>query len=354
MRKVSAAFLSFLLVFLFLMTSAGAAQEKESLFRDILLNVDYGSETTYVIGHKSPDSDTVGSAIAYAYLLNQTGIPAEAVISAPVNRETAYALKVFGMDPPPVLTRAEGKQFVLVDHSTYTQAIDGMADARIVGILDHHGIGNVINSEQIFVISAPVGATASLVYNAYCECNVEIPQNMARVMLMGLLSDTSNMTKTSVTLLDRKAFQALTDLAKLDSVDRLYQGMIDASINYDGMTNLEIYRSDYKEYEAGGTSFSIGVVKVNGEDEMLKMADRMKSAMKESQAETGMDMLFVMVTNKNESDSENHMCMTALGDGAEMLLQKIFLNDDGSGHFIFKEDCSRKKDIVPAITEALE
>lgn len=353
MKKASAGLLALLLAFLFLFPAAGFAQEKDSIYLDLLLHFDYGSETTYVIGHKSPDSDTVGSAIAYAYLLNQIGIPAQAAVSGPVNRETACALNIFDLEAPPIIDRAEGKQFVLVDHNSYTQAIDGMKEARVVGILDHHGCGDVANSEQIFVFSAPAGATASLVYNAYCECGVEVPRDMARVMLMGILSDTSNMTK-SLTLCDRIAFQALVPLAELESVDSLYQEMSSASLNHEGLSDLEIYRSDYKEYEAGGTRFSIGVVNVFGEGEMLKMADRMKSAMEENQAESGMDMLFVMVINKKESDSENHMCMAACGDGAEMLLQKIFLNDDGSGRFLFKESLSRKKAIVPAITEALE
>ncbi len=353
MKKISAGILALLLAFLSLFPVAGFAQEKESIYLDLLLNFDYGPETTYVIGHKSPDSDTVGSAMAYAYLLNQIGIPAQAAVSGPVNHETACALDAFGLESPPVVDQADGKQFILVDHSTYTQAIDGMKEARVVGILDHHGCGDVVNSEQIMVFSAPAGATASLVYNAYREFGVEIPKDMAQVMLMAILSDTSNMTK-SVTLCDRIAFQALVPLAEVENVDALYQEMARASLNYDGMTDLEIYRSDYKEYEAGGTRFSVGVVNVFGEEEMLKMADRIKSAMDENQAESGMDMLFAMIINKNESDSENHMCMVASGDGAEMLLQKIFLNDDGSGHFIFKESSSRKKVIVPAITEALE
>jgi len=130
-------------------------------YKNLLTNFDYRDKITYVIGHKSPDSDTVGSAIAYAYLLNQIGIKAEAAVSGPINQETQFALDTFGVKVPQIIDNAENKQFVLVNHSNYSQAIDGMNKARIVGIVDHHGIGDVVTSEQINVRSAPAGAAAA-------------------------------------------------------------------------------------------------------------------------------------------------------------------------------------------------
>ena len=89
---------------------------------------------TYVIGHKSPDADSIGSAIAYAWLLQQLGINAKPAAAAQVNRETRYALDFFGIEQPEILTEAEGKQFVLVDHSEYSQALDGMKESRLPAI----------------------------------------------------------------------------------------------------------------------------------------------------------------------------------------------------------------------------
>ncbi len=109
----------FVLLFSLTVCRAENTESTASDDRDLLLSFDYGDEVTYVIGHKSPDSDTVGSAIAYADLLNEIGIRAEAVVSAPVNNETQFALDTFGIAPPPVMDHAEGKQFVLVDHSTF-------------------------------------------------------------------------------------------------------------------------------------------------------------------------------------------------------------------------------------------
>lgn len=142
------------------------ASPERTVHADLLLTVDYGDQVTYVIGHKSPDADTVGSAIAYAGLLQQLGISAKAAVAGPVNQETKYALDLFGIDQPEVLSDAAGKQFVLVDHSEYTQALDGMRSARIVGVVDHHGIGDVFadSEESILTLSERIEAEFPKIY----------------------------------------------------------------------------------------------------------------------------------------------------------------------------------------------
>jgi len=340
-----------LLVVFFIASAPVLAEENE--YRDLLLAEDYGSEVTYVVGHKNPDSDSVGSAIAYAYLLNEIGIAAQPVISGPVNNETAYALEAFGIETPAILDRAEGKQFVLVDHSAYSQALDGMQEARIVGIVDHHGIGDVTNNEFINVRSAPIGATASLVFQSYQECDVPIPEDIARVMLMSLLSDTRNLTR-NVTLIDRKAYETLTEIAGMEDIDGFYHSMAEAIASYGDMTDLEIFQTDYKEYDEAGIRFGMADVNAFGEEAVCKLTDRMYAIMTEEFESFGVDMLFTKVNNKGDDDSENMMYMVAYGDGAAEVLQEIYGNMDDAGHFVFKENLSRKKDVVPAITAELE
>ena len=107
-----------------------AQEQLYALNRASIERIDIGEGPVYVIGHRSPDSDTVCSAIAYARLLTMLGYPANAAVTAPVNRETAYILKAAGADTPPVLEDASGKNIFLVDHSEYSQAAEGMADAH--------------------------------------------------------------------------------------------------------------------------------------------------------------------------------------------------------------------------------
>ena len=128
-----------------------------------------------------------------------------------------------------------------------------MKEAQVVGIIDHHGIGDVRNTERIAVFSLPVGAAASIVYKLYPDCGVEIPRDMARVLLMSILSDTKGMT-SNVTQLDREAFDSLRVIAEIDDIDALYDGMKAAQTSFDGMTissDMTDDRDFFKKLESG-------------------------------------------------------------------------------------------------------
>ena len=324
-----------------------AAGSETALFADVLRSVDYGNEVTYVIGHKSPDADTIGSAIAYAWLLQQLGINAKPAAAGQVNRETQYALDFFGMEQPEILTDASGKQFILVDHSEYSQALDGMEESRVVGIVDHHGIGDVRNTERIAVISLPTGAAASIVYRLYPNCGVEVPRDMARVLLMSILSDTKGMT-SNVTQLDQEAFDSLRDIAEIDDIDALYDGMKAAKTSFDGMTVSEIFHSDYKEYTAGEVTFGIGSVYTETEESLAEVTEMIEAEFPAIYASDGQDMLFCLIS------TDETTWMIWYGKGAEQAVQGSFPEYDGSGRMIFVPKASRKEDIVPPLTTTLE
>ena len=145
---------------LFILLLAGTilptAMAEGNKYVQLLQKLDYGNTVTYVIGHKSPDPDAIGSAIAFAELLNAIGIRAVPAASERIDNESAYALQALGLETPLILDNARDRQFILVDHSSYAHAIDDMDKARIVGILDHHGIGDVKSAEVIPVFSMPV------------------------------------------------------------------------------------------------------------------------------------------------------------------------------------------------------
>ena len=343
MKRRTAAVLFALLMAVSCLT-AGA---ETALLADILRSIDYGDEVTYVIGHKSPDADTIGSAIAYAWLLQQLGINAKAAAAADVNRETRYALDFFGMDQPEILSDASGKQFVLVDHSEYSQALDGMKDARVVGIVDHHGIGDVRHTERIAVISLPAGATASIIYRMYLDCGVEIPRDMARILLTSILSDTKGMT-SNVTQLDRKAYDSLLAAAEIADIGALYDGMKKAKMSFGGMTPSEIFFSDYKEYLAGETAFGIGSIYTETEESLAELAEMIEAEFPSICASGGPDMLFCLVSTDEMTQ------MIWYGENAEQAVRDSFPEYDGGGRMIFVPKASRKENIVPPMTAALE
>ena len=342
MKKFAILLLMFLLAF-----SGLTAHAETGIFADVIRHVDYGNQTTYVIGHMSPDSDTIGATMAYAYLLKQLGINAQAAATAKVNRETQYALDYFGLEQPEILDHAAGKQFVLVDHSEYSQALDGMKDARVVGIVDHHGIGNVRNTERIAVISLPVGATSSIVYKLYLDCNIDVPRDIARVMLMSILSDTKGMT-SNVTDLDRQAYTSLLSVADIDDIDALYVGMKAAKASYDGMTASEIFYNDYKEYLAGEYTFGLSSIYTDTEENIAALTHKIEEEFPDIYATNNLDMLFCMVS------TDDMTFLIWYGEDAEKAVIDSFPDYDSSGHLIFTPKASRKETIVPSLTKTLE
>ena len=323
-----------------------AAAEEDGQYRQLFQKIDYGTDVTYVIGHKSPDPDSIGSAIALAELLNAIGIQAVPAAAERIDNESACALQALGLEPPQTLEDARDKQFVLVDHCSYAHAIDHMAQARIVGILDHHGMGDVKSAEVIPVLSLPVGATGSLVCLCFQACGVDITPRAARAMLMGILSDTRNMTY-NVTDLDREACETLLPIAGIGNVDALYESMKSAKTTYDGMTTEEIFDSKYKAYEAGQYRFGIASVFASPET-IADVSAEMKQYMRQIWPQSGQDYLFCMV-----SDSESTWLSWA-GDGADALVRECYSEYDGGEYVVFRPATTRKLKIVPPLTEVLE
>ena len=327
-------------------TILSAASSEGNMFVRLLQKLEYGNAVTYVIGHKSPDPDAIGSAIAFAELLNAIGIQAVPAAAERIDNESAYALRALGLEAPMILDDARDKQFILVDHSSYAHAIDHMAGARLVGILDHHGMGDVKSAEVIPVISLPVGATGSLVCLCFRECGAEITSLAARAMLMGILSDTRNMTY-NVTDLDRMAYDTLLPIAGIEDIDALYEGMSGAKTSYDGMSTEEIFNSKYKEYTAGPYRFGIGFVYASSET-IADVSAEMKRYMREIYPESGRDYLFCMVSDSGST------WLSWVGDGAEELVRECYEEYDGGEYIVFRPAVTRKLKIVPPLIKALE
>lgn len=123
---------------------------KSLCYREALKALDWGTETVYTIGHKAPDTDTVTAAIAYADLMQKLGYPVEARIAGKANNETKYAAALFDFQIPSILEDASEQKLILVDHSEICQAVSGAKNARILQIIDHHGLGDVMESKRIF------------------------------------------------------------------------------------------------------------------------------------------------------------------------------------------------------------
>ena len=308
----------------------------------------------YVAGHKSPDMDTVGSAIGYAALLRKLGYDATPVVLGDINNETRYVLECAGVEVPELLEDASGLNMVLVDHSEYIQSADGLADANVITILDHHGDGSVTTGNQLIYDARPLGATATIVWTHYRDYGIEIDKETAYVMAGSLLSDTSGMKNESSTFADREALKDLARIAGIDDTDALYKEMFKASIAYPGMTDEQIYLSDYKNYEAGATRYGIACVNAYDEEAASDLSDRMNRIIEAQKSSEGVDMAFAQVNIYHDDISITYIVPS--DDAAKEVIESAFGDTavfDGTA-YRFEPGMSRKKTLVPALNSVLE
>lgn len=334
-----------------------AVKDKEYLYalnRSELEKLEITSDTIYVIGHKSPDTDTVGSAIAWARLLNELGINAEARITEEPNAETRYILEQAGVETPEILYDASGENIFLVDHCEYNQAADGMKDAHIVGIIDHHGVGSVTTGNVVYYDATVIGATATLVWLSYLNFGVEIDETTAYLLLSTILSDTSNLGSTYTTLADKEAVEYLKQICGIEDTTSLYKAFYAEKISYKGMSDIDILFSDYKEYESGGKKFGIGMIDALDEENAAKMAERMKNVIEEGHKSRDIDFLLAEVGIRDEGVKIDYI--VPCDEYAKKLMEDCFPDyDEYNGTaFIFREGLGRKTKLVPGLTDFLE
>ena len=344
----------------FLGKNSEAVKNQKEKERNILINrsdLDGLGEIggkIYVTGHQNPDSDTVCSSIAYASLLQKLGYDAVPVILGEINHETGYILNAAGLETPELLEDASGLNMILVDHSEYTQSAEGLEDANIISIIDHHGDGTVTTGNPLIYDARPLGATATIVWIRYRNYGIEPDKQTALILMAAILSDTLNLQAVSSAPADIEAVKALSVMAGITDKDAFYKEMFKASVSYEGMTDEEILLSDYKEYESGGKKFSIGCIDVYDEESAKDMIERMKKIVPSVLASSGMDMTFVQITIFHDDISVTYLIPS--NEAAEEVIRTSFGDRgefDGSVCRI-EPGISRKKDLVPAITDILE
>ena len=307
----------------------------------------------YVIGHRSPDSDTVCTAIAYARFLNMLGYEAQPRINDKVNNETAFILKEAGVEVPEELIDASGLNIFLVDHSEYAQATEGMVDAHIVGVIDHHGVGTLQTGNQVVYEAKPIGATATIVWLDYLNYGLEIDKTTAHLLLGAVLSDTSNLSASTTTEADAAAVKELSVLAGVENVDEFYNKMHAEKISYKGMSNEEILFSDYKEYEAYGTKYGIGLVDSLNEESSKMLAEKMKEALKENFNKKDVDLMYASVGIREDGKKIDYIIPA--NELSESILKNAFPDyDEYDGtSYIFRSGLGRKTKFVPGLNEYL-
>ena len=325
-----------------MMVSSSRSFLTDSLFR---------GQKLYVIGHKSPDLDTVGSAIAYARLLNSLGCDAEPRITMSPNAQTRFALKYCGIPVPEILDDAGGQNIVLVDISNDVNTVDNIYEANVVGILDHHA-HNLNTSRPILLEIEPTGAAQTIVGLSYLKNGVIPDEQTAKLMALTILSDTSGLAHDDVTEADRNMLSWTAEIGKVN-VEEMIPKLAEAAYDYTGMTDSDIYYNDYKLYVAGNDEFRymIGIGKTKSKEEMQDLALRLQTVINQEYKEKGLDMMIAQIYPEDHSAQY----LAVAGPDADYILQgalgDMVTLDEETGLYYSEESFSRKTVISPKINE---
>lgn len=309
------------------------------------------TDKIYVVGHKSPDTDSVTSAITYANLKNALGM-AEAVPAAAgdINNETKFLLDYFKVPAPEKLTDATGKKVILVDHNEMGQAVDKLAEDNIVEIVDHHKIGGIKTGKPIYFLNEPVGATGGIIANLYEQNKVPISKEMAGLMMAAILSDTVLFKSPTCTPRDKAAVEKLSKIAGVDPME-FGMGMLKAKSDISSKSAKDILTGDFKKFDFNGTKAGVGQIEVMDLKDLQPKRAAILAEMNKMKDAEKLDMVVLMLTDVIKEASD---ILFVGNDKAAKGFEKAF-GGKISNNAIYKEKVlSRKKQVIPPLEGAFK
>ena len=303
-------------------------------------------EIIYIVGHKSPDTDAVCSAIAYSEYLKHKGIKAVPTICGELNPETKYVLEHFNIEEPISMCSTEDRKVILVDYNEDSQGFAGLENAKVVEVIDHHKIGFSSSNPIRFEIR-PYGSTATIIAKKmFNNANFEITKPIAGILLSAILSDTVIFKSSTTTSMDVRIAEQLSKIAEIEDVERFGIELKKKKSSLSGMTGEQIINADFKTFEVGNNSFGIGQVEVVDLSEAKQRKAELIEELNKMKQKDNLLFVILMVTDILNEGSE-----LLLSDGYESISFDGEVNDNS----IYVEGMmSRKKDLVPQIMESIK
>lgn len=300
-----------------------------------------------IFGHKNPDTDSICSAISLSYLKKELGLNYIPKRLGDLNEETKFVLNYFNFEAPEFIKDVSGYEVVLVDHNERTQTADGFENATVLEVIDHHRVSNFNVSNPLYMRLEPVGCTATILYKMFTENNVEIPKNIAGLLLSAIISDTllfksPTCTKEDVTIGER--------LAKIADVNLQEYGleMLKAGTNLGSKTEIELLNMDMKMFDVKEFKISVAQVNTVNEDELLLRKEKLLFEMNNMFEKENINLMMFVITNIMTNDS----IAIVLGERLD-IFEKAFNSEVRDGLITLKQVVSRKKQIIPPLTDTI-
>ncbi len=262
-----------------------------------------------------------------------------------IDEDGTYA----GLVSTPSLLNVTKKHVVLVDHNEKSQAVDGLDSAVIMEIVDHHRIGSIETSSPALFRNEPVGCTCTVLFSMYQEEGVEIPANIAGLMLSAILSDTLAFRSPTCTKRDEYAGRELAKICGVD-IDEYADAMFDAGAELTGRTAEEVFHQDFKVFSRGHVRFGVGQGSFMTENSRKAAEALVGPYLKEGAAADELPMVFYMFTDVKSQTTE----MLYYGAQAEEVVARAFNCTPVDGIATLPGVVSRKKQVIPALMNTLQ
>ena len=247
------------------------------------------------------------------------------------------------------LLNSARKQVIMVDHNEKSQAVDGIENAEILEIIDHHRLRSVETISPVFFRNQPLGCTATIVYQMYQEAGIELDKQTATLLCCAIISDTLMYRSPTCTAVDKAAGEALAKIAGIN-VQKLAGDMFRAGSNLSSKETSEIFEQDFKTFVMNDITFGVGQVNSMNQEELVELKQRLYPYMEKQLKQSGLQMLFFMLTDIVQESTE----LLYVGSNAQELIRDAMGVEPRGDSFILRGVVSRKKQLIPAIMTVLQ
>ncbi len=303
----------------------------------------------YTCGHTTPDSDSICSAISLSYLLNEIGRESIPARQGELNPETQFILNKFGFKAPLLKTEFKGEELFITDYSDKKQAPCDIDEAIVVGIVDHHKLGDITTSAPLECWIRPVGCTNTIVKEMYDYHKVKIPKDIAGIMMCAILSDTVIFKSPTCTDIDIQTVRELADICEIEDFAALGMEMFTVKSQVKGVSVRDLILRDYKPFDMYGSQVGIGQLEVVDLSIFNDIKEDLLKDLEVFRLEQGLHTACLLLTDIMKEGSE-----VLLASQNNDIFEKAFdvkLEDNK----VWLAGClSRKKQIIPFLEPAFK
>ena len=302
-------------------------------------------EKVFIFGHKSPDTDSICASLVSERLDKRNGWnTTEAKRLGKLNKETQYVLNYLNIEEPEMLDKVEeGQQVILVDHNEFNQSVEGIENAKILSVIDHHRIANFETSEPLYYTAKPYGSTCTILFKQYKMQGHEINKEEAILMASAIISDTLLLKSPTTTEYDKKALKELEEIAQID-INKYGLEMLKAGTDLGDFSAAELVNLDAKNLDKDGQKFVIAQVNTVSIEDVLKRQEELEEAMKSEIEKKGLQLFVLAITDILNSNSE----IISIGNRVDAVEKAFDIKLENNRVFL-EGVVSRKKQLLPNI-----